>query len=228
MVRGRQPAFARPRRPRRRAAHHGDLLQEAEPAVGRHPLVRRLPRDAREGNRHPGHHQHHAGSPARQHQHRGAEEGQGGDRAQAGRAAALRAAAHAGGQQGRQRRHAPARLQQQRRTGTRSRRGSRRASSAPSARCTTGRTVRSGRRDGRSTTSPRRRSRTASTGSCGRARSSIVPTTRTTRTACIAAGTTTAPDVSATWASTRCGSRIASSSSACRNGSRAVRTTTPR
>ena len=88
-----EPAVGRgrhrhPRRPRRRAPDHGDLLQEAEPPGGRHPRLRGLPRDAREGNRHPGHRQHHAGSPARQHQHRGAEEGQGRDRAQAGRAAA--------------------------------------------------------------------------------------------------------------------------------------------
>ena len=77
-------------------------------------------------------------------------------------------------------------------------------------------------------TSPRRRSRRASTGRCGRARRSIVPTIRTTRTACIAAGTTTAPDAWVTWVSIRCGSRIASSSSACRYRSRPVRTTTPR
>ena len=36
----------------------------------RHSRLRRLSRDAREGDRHPGRHQHHARPPARQHQHR--------------------------------------------------------------------------------------------------------------------------------------------------------------
>ena len=54
-----------------------------------HAVLRGLPGDAREGNRHPGDHQHHAGPSAREHQHRGAPEGQGRDLAQAGRQRAL-------------------------------------------------------------------------------------------------------------------------------------------
>ena len=107
---------------------------------------------------------------------------------------------------------APAGLQQQARTATRWRRGSRPARSAPSARCTTG---------------PNRpfwpqgmqayhdvraaRARRASTGRSGRAPSRIAPTTRATRSRCTAAGTPTAPAASATWATTACGSRTASS-----------------
>ena len=75
-------------------ADHGDLLREAGPPEPRHPILRGLPRDAREGDRHPGHRQHHARPPARQHQHRGAEEGQGGrSRTSRSRACCTRCAA---------------------------------------------------------------------------------------------------------------------------------------
>ena len=94
--------------------------------------------------------------------------------------------------------------------GTRSRRGSTRASSARSARYTTGPLAPSGRRGGRSTTSPGRPCQQASTGSCGRGPSRIGRITRTTRSACTEASTPTAPAASATWASIRYGSRTAS------------------
>ena len=157
----RRPAMGRERHghPRRAATSRGRSWRPttgSRIARGGIRVVRGLPRDAREGNRHPGHRQHHARSPARQHQHLGAAEGQGRHLAQAGRERAARSApCRAGGA----REHgavAPARLQQQRRTATRSRRGSTRASSAPCAKCTTGRTGRSGRRACRSTTRPGR------------------------------------------------------------------------
>ncbi len=104
-----------PRRPRRRQRDHGDLLPEAE-SPGRHPRLRRLPRDAREGNGHPGRRQHHARSSARQHQHRGAREGQGRHLAQAGRERPLRGPAHGAGRAREQGVLAPAGVQQQRRS----------------------------------------------------------------------------------------------------------------
>ena len=164
-----------PRRPGRRPADHGDVLQEAESSRRGIRVLRGLPGDAREGDRHPGHREHHAGPSARRHQHLGAAERQGRDRAQAGRQRAVRAPPHAAG---RPRELGASRIcwpTATRRTGTRSRRGSRPASSATCARCTTGRTARSGRRDGRSTTSPGRRCRPASTGRCGRGPSRIGP-----------------------------------------------------
>ena len=103
-----------PRRPRRRAGDHGDLLPEAEPPGRRHPVLRGLPRDAREGDRHPGRRQHHARSPARQHQHRGAAERQGRDLAQAGGAAcSTKCGARCRPRASSARAVAPARLQQQ-------------------------------------------------------------------------------------------------------------------
>ena len=96
---------------------------------------------------------------------------------------ALRSAPHAAGQRATSRRRRTCSPTATRRIVTRSRRGSTRASSAPSAKCTTGPTVRSGRRGGRSTTRRVRRCPPASTGSCGRGPSPIVRTTRTTRSA---------------------------------------------
>ena len=80
-----------------------------------------------------------------------------------------------------------------RRTGTPWPRGSTRASSDTSAKCTTGRIDRSGRKAGRNTTHLDRQCRPASTGSSGRARNRIGPITRTTRSRSIAAGMRTAP-----------------------------------
>ena len=90
----------------------------------RHSRLRRLPRDAREGERHPGRRQHHARPSARQHQHRGAEEGQGGDLAQAGGERALRAAPHARGRARAARRPRTCSPTATAPTGTRWRRGS--------------------------------------------------------------------------------------------------------
>ena len=103
-----------PRRARGGPRDHGDLLPEAA-ASGRHSFLRRLPRDAREGDRHPGRHQHHARPSAREHQHRRAEKREGGHLAQAGRERALRSAADAAGRARDLSRVAPPRLQQQRR-----------------------------------------------------------------------------------------------------------------
>ena len=103
----------------------GDVLPEAGPTGGGHPRLRGLPRDAREGDRHPGRRQHHARPPARPHQHRGAPEGQGGDLAQAGRERAARGAADAAGGRARARRPRTCSPTATSPTGTRSRRGSR-------------------------------------------------------------------------------------------------------
>ena len=162
-------------------ADHGDLVPEARSAGGRHPRLRRLPRDAREGNRHPGRRQHHARSSARRHQHRGAAQGQGGDLAQAGRERPPRSAAHASRRRGRAPRRRTCSPTATRPIGTRWRRGSRPASSATCAKCTTGPTVRSGRRACRSITRRARRCPTASTGRCGRGPSPIGRTIRATR-----------------------------------------------
>ena len=207
---GVEPGRRHPRGPRGRQRDHGDLLPEAAAPERGHPGVRGLSRDAREGAGHPGHREHHARSPARQHQHLGAEEGQGRHRAQAGRPYGGRSAPHAGGGAREVGDHASARLQQ---LGGPSHPGGldqRRASSVTSAKCTTGRIVRSGRRAGRSTTRPGRRCRPASTGSSGRARNRIGRITRTTRSRSTAGGTRTAPAALATWGSTACGSRTGS------------------
>ena len=101
-----------PRRTRSRPRDHGDLLPEAA-ASGRHSRLRRLSRDAREGDRYPGRRQHHARPPAREYQHRRAQEGQGGNLAQAGGERALRGTADVAGRARELGRVAPARLQQQ-------------------------------------------------------------------------------------------------------------------
>ena len=113
-----------PRWTRRRARDHGDLLPEARSALEGHPILRGLPRDVREGARHPGHRQHHSRSSARLHQHRGAQEEQGGHLAQASRQRTARGAAGAAGApKTARRRHICSRTAIGR-TGTRSRRGS--------------------------------------------------------------------------------------------------------
>ena len=185
-------------------------------ARARHPRLRGLPRDAREGNRHPGHRQHHARSPARAAStSRRCGRARPPSRTSPSRACCTKCAAWCR-PRARARRRRTCWPTATSRTATRWRRGSTRASSAPCAKCTTGRTGRSGRRACRSTTRPGHPCRPASTGRCGRGPSRIVRTIRATRSPSIAAGTRTARAALATWGTTASGSRTASSISACR------------